>query len=103
MALCKPLLLPDFDGRAVHICDARRPHFVDECVTEEEVSFRLNPPTVARESLLDSVVQDVEDGILVFLYRDGMQITREQARERARNIVAGLVGNYKVEELSVWS
>lgn len=31
--------------------------------------------------------------------RDGVDITNEQVLERARNIVAGLLGNYKIRSL----
>lgn len=75
------------------LCECRQA----DCAHQDIVSFRLNPPTVARESLLDSLVQDVEDGVFVFNVRDGLPITRAQARERARNIVAGLIGNYQIE------
>jgi hypothetical protein len=45
------------------------------------------------------LLQDVADGIRVFRTRDGIALTNEQILERARNIVAGLVGNYKISAL----
>jgi hypothetical protein len=46
-----------------------------------------------------NLINDVADGILVLRSRDGVPITDAQAQERARNIVAGLLGNYSVREL----
>ena len=45
------------------------------------------------------LLQDVADGIRVFRTRDGIQLSNEQILERARNIVAGLVGNYKISAI----
>lgn len=42
------------------------------------------------------LLQDVADGIRVFKTRDNIPLSNEQILERARNIVAGLVGNYKI-------
>jgi hypothetical protein len=57
----------------------------------------LNPPTVAREALIDSLIVDIIEGVMVLAHRDGLPVTLEMATERARNIVCGLVTNYSVE------
>ena len=40
---------------------------------------------------------DVSAGIRVLQSRDGVRLTESQIRERTRNIVMGLVGNYRIE------
>ncbi len=40
---------------------------------------------------------DVSAGIRVLQSRDGVRLTEAQIRERTRNIVMGLVGNYRIE------
>ena len=45
---------------------------------------------------MDDLVSDVEAGIRVLRERDGLAISEEQVRERARNIVTGLLGGYDV-------
>jgi hypothetical protein len=65
--------------------------------------LRIPPPVTApvTESLIDSLVGDVV-GYLVALrepHYGGVPITDEQAWERARNVVAGLIGNYRIERL----
>jgi len=40
---------------------------------------------------------DVSAGIRVLQTRDGIRLTEAQIRERTRNIVMGLVGNYRIE------
>ena len=42
------------------------------------------------------LLQDVADGIRVLRARDGLDISDDQILERARNIVTGLVGNYRI-------
>jgi hypothetical protein len=39
---------------------------------------------------------DVAAGIRVLATRDGIALTEKQVTERARNIVAGLMGNYRI-------
>jgi hypothetical protein len=48
-------------------------------------------------ALIDALVSDITDGILVLKSRDGVALTTGQALERARNIVAGLMGNYDIQ------
>ena len=45
------------------------------------------------------LLQDVASGIRVLQSRDGLALSDEQILERARNIVAGLVGNYRIVSL----
>jgi hypothetical protein len=45
------------------------------------------------------LLQDVASGIRVLQSRDGVVLSDEQILERARNIVAGLVGNYRIVSL----
>lgn len=45
------------------------------------------------------LLADVTEGLLVLRARDGFQLSDEQIAERARNIVAGLLGNYEIRSL----
>lgn len=45
------------------------------------------------------LVEDVAEGIRVFQTRDGIKLSEDQIVERARNIVAGLIGNYAIQSL----
>jgi hypothetical protein len=45
------------------------------------------------------LVEDVAEGIRVLQTRDGIKLSEDQIVERARNIVAGLVGNYTFQSL----
>ena len=45
------------------------------------------------------LLQDVASGIRVLQSRDGIVLSDDQILERARNIVAGLVGNYRIVSL----
>ena len=47
------------------------------------------------------LLQDVAEGIRVLQTRDGIELTDEQILERARNIVTGLLGNYRIRSLDV--
>jgi len=46
---------------------------------------------------MQRLLSDVEDGIRVLQRRDGFPLSDLQIRERARNIVMGLVLNYRIE------
>lgn len=50
---------------------------------------------------LRQLLRDVTAGIRVLQTRDGLGLTDAQITERARNIVAGLIGNYRIESLDV--
>jgi hypothetical protein len=45
------------------------------------------------------LVEDVAEGIRVLQTRDGIKLSEDQIVERARNIVAGLIGNYTFQSL----
>jgi hypothetical protein len=45
------------------------------------------------------LLQDVAEGIRVLQTRDGVDLSDEQILERARNIVTGLLGNYRIRSL----
>jgi hypothetical protein len=45
------------------------------------------------------LLQDVAEGIRVLQTRDGVDLTDEQILERARNIVTGLLGNYRIRSI----
>jgi len=45
------------------------------------------------------LLQDVAEGIRVLQTRDGVELSNEQILERARNIVTGLLGNYRIRAL----
>lgn len=44
-------------------------------------------------------MHDVSEGIRVLASRDGVVLSESQILERARNIVMGLIGNYRIETL----
>ena len=50
---------------------------------------------------LRQLLRDVAAGIRVLQTRDGLDLSDAQITERARNIVAGLIGNYRIESLEV--
>jgi hypothetical protein len=45
------------------------------------------------------LLQDVAEGIRVLQTRDGIELTDAQILERARNIVTGLLGNYRIRSI----
>jgi len=45
------------------------------------------------------LLQDIAEGIRVLQTRDGIDLSNEQILERARNIVTGLLGNYRIRAL----
>jgi len=47
------------------------------------------------------LLQDIAEGIRVLQTRDGVDLSNEQILERARNIVTGLLGNYRIRALGV--
>jgi hypothetical protein len=56
------------------------------------------PPSAPTVRLL---LQDIAEGIRVLQTRDGVDLSNEQILERARNIVTGLLGNYRIRALGV--
>jgi len=63
-------------------------------VRRETARSRQKMPPAPTVRLL---LQDVAEGIRVLQTRDGVELTEQQILERARNIVAGLVGNYRIQ------
>lgn len=51
-------------------------------------------------TLTASLMADVEAGIRVLRTRDGVALTDAQIRDRAANVVSGLLGNYRIEPLT---
>ncbi|MBC8133927.1 MAG: hypothetical protein H7X95_13160 [Deltaproteobacteria bacterium] len=45
------------------------------------------------------LMRDVSAGIRVLQTRDGVDLSESLILERARNIVMGLLGNYRIEEI----
>ena len=45
------------------------------------------------------LLQDIAEGIRVLQTRDGVDLSNEQILERARNIVTGLLGNYRIRSI----
>jgi hypothetical protein len=58
---------------------------------------------MARSRMTGNIVRllldDVSQGIRVLQTRDGLNLSEDQIAERARNIVAGLIGNYRIQSL----
>lgn len=46
-----------------------------------------------------ALMEDVSAGLRVLVTRDGLPLTEAAIRERAANIVSGLVGNYRITRL----
>lgn len=57
---------------------------------------RIPPPG---RSLADRLVDDVFEGLRVLRVRDGLPVSDEACRERANNIVCGVLNNYSVREI----
>lgn len=47
-----------------------------------------------------ALVDDVAQGVRVLRTRDGVALTDAQIADRARNIAAALLGNYRIEPLT---
>lgn len=47
-----------------------------------------------------TLVDDVAAGVRVLRTRDGVALTDAQIADRARNIAAALIGNYRIEPLT---
>src|SRR4051812_11265590 len=63
---------------------------------------REAPRTRRKSAKLPTVrllLDDIAAGIRVLQTRDGIALSDEQILERARNIVAGLIGNYRIRSL----
>jgi hypothetical protein len=65
-------------------------------------SAKSSLPAYTRSVItLRQLLRDVSAGIRVLQTRDGLDLSESQITERARNIVAGLIGNYRIESLEV--
>jgi hypothetical protein len=54
---------------------------------------------VSIDPMVYRLLRDVSAGIRVLQNRDGVPLSEDQILERASNIVMGLVGNYRIQEL----
>jgi hypothetical protein len=62
-----------------------------------ELPRRRERGRAVMRSLMDSLMADVSAGLRVLVTRDGVPLTEDMVRERAANIVSGLVGNYDIK------
>jgi len=58
--------------------------------------LRERDPRKDERKTIGKLLVDVAAGIRVLATRDGIALTEKQVAERARNIVAGLMGNYRI-------
>ena len=56
---------------------------------------------IAVDPTITRLLRDVGAGIRVLQSRDGVDLSESQILDRARNIVMGLVGNYRIEALDL--
>lgn len=91
------------DGQTCRFCGETKPHESALAVVRALNALRIPAPVTppVTESLLDSLVGDVVGGLAMFRepHCGGFDISDEQLKDRARNIVAGLIGNYRIERL----
>jgi hypothetical protein len=71
-------------------------HYAPAILPRETTRPRQKPVPVVTVRLL---LQDVAEGIRVLQTRDGVELSDEQIQERARNIVTGLLGNYRIRSI----
>lgn len=64
-----------------------------------EPSRARQKPGVPPQPTVRLLLQDIAEGIRVLQTRDGVLLSNEQILERARNIVTGLLGNYRIRAL----
>ena len=65
----------------------------------EAARARTRQRTYTTQPTVRLLLQDIAEGIRVLQTRDGVEVSEEQIQERARNIVTGLLGNYKIRAL----
>lgn len=56
--------------------------------------------TADRTELVTELMADIAAGLRVLRTRDELPLSEAQIEERARNVVAGLVENYRIERLA---
>jgi hypothetical protein len=78
------------------LAGARRRHYDPSILPREAARSRQKPAPSPTVRLL---LQDVAEGIRVLQTRDGIELTDAQILERARNIVTGLLGNYRIRSI----
>jgi hypothetical protein len=66
-----------------------------DIVRRDTSRARSKAPAVAAPTVR-GLLHDVAEGIRVLQTRDGLELSEQQIQERARNIVAGLLGNYRI-------
>jgi hypothetical protein len=71
-------------------------HYDPNILPRETTRSRQKSVPVMTVRLL---LQDVAEGIRVLQTRDGVDLSNEQILERARNIVTGLLGNYRIRSI----
>jgi hypothetical protein len=74
----------------------RGSHYDPSSLRREAARTRQKPVPGTTVRLL---LQDIAEGIRVLQTRDGVELSDEQILERARNIVTGLMGNYRIRSL----
>jgi hypothetical protein len=68
-------------------------------IVRREPSRARSKAAAAPAPTVRSLLHDVAEGIRVLQSRDGVMLSEAQIQERARNIVAGLLGNYRIRPL----
>ena len=68
-------------------------------IVRRDTSRTRSKAPAAPAPTVRGLLHDVAEGIRVLQTRDGLQLSEQQIQERARNIVAGLVGNYRIKSL----
>ena len=68
-------------------------------IVRRDTSRTRSKASAAPAPTVRSLLHDVAEGIRVLQTRDGLQLSEQQIEERARNIVAGLLGNYRIRPL----
>src|SRR5262245_37607352 len=68
-------------------------------ILRREASRSRPKPTLPPAPTVRLLLQDIAEGIRVLQTRDGVDLSNEQILERARNIVTGLLGNYRIRSL----
>jgi hypothetical protein len=74
-------------------------HYPDEVIPMRREATRSRPKAATPPApTVRLLLQDIADGIRVLQTRDGIELSNEQILERARNIVTGLLGNYRIRD-----
>jgi hypothetical protein len=83
-------------GEDYALASAEHRHYDPSILPRETTRSRQKSVPVLTVRLL---LQDVAEGIRVLQTRDGVDLSNEQILERARNIVTGLLGNYRIRSI----